>query len=58
MNWAAVLGIFGRFLQLRISFIGWRGNASRVLGKAGAKTKLLELSVALLSFGVRLTLRF
>ncbi len=58
MNWAAVLGILGRFLQLKISFIGWRGNASRVLGKAGAKTKLLELSVALLSFGVRVTLRF
>ena len=51
------MAFVNQLIQVKISFIGWKGNASVVWGRATAKYKLIEVSVALLTFGVRVTVR-
>jgi len=54
----AVLGFLATLVQLKISFIGFNKNAEFILGKqTGTQWKVAEVSVALLSFGVRITVR-
>ena len=51
------MNILGSIFQVKISFIGFNKNAKVVYGKAQTTWKLIEISVALLSFGVRVTVR-
>ena len=52
------LAIVGQFVQVRISFIGFNKNTQWIWGRTDASHKLAEVSVAVLTFGVRLTVRW
>lgn len=45
-------------LQVKISFIGWKRGQVLTYGKSEATKKLVEISLALLTFGIRITLRW
>ena len=45
-------------LQVKISFIGWKNGTVLTFGKSVATKKLIEISLALLTFGIRITLRW
>uniref|UniRef100_A0A6H1ZPZ1 Uncharacterized protein n=1 Tax=viral metagenome TaxID=1070528 RepID=A0A6H1ZPZ1_9ZZZZ len=51
------MNILGSIFQVKISFLGWKGNAQVVWGKPTATLKLIEVSVALFTVGVRITVR-
>ncbi len=56
--WATVIGFVAKSVQLKISFIGFNKNAVIVLGKkTGTKYKIAEVGVAVLTFGIRITVR-
>ena len=52
-----VVAFLSQLVQVKISFIGFNNNAQITLGKAVANYKLLEVSVALLTLGIRVTVR-
>ena len=52
-----LIGILSNLAQLKVSFLGFNKNASRTLGKPTVSIKIAEVSVAILSFGIRVTLR-
>jgi len=49
--------ILRKLIQVRVSFIGWKSNAVVKWGKEESQYKVLEISIALFTFGVRVTLR-
>ena len=51
------MNFLGKVFQLKVSFIGVKKTGQRVYGNPQADLKLAELGIAVLSFGVRLTLR-
>ncbi len=53
MNWTWLTKIF----QVKLSFLGWKANKEIVIGKPEADYKLLEGSIAVLTIGIRLTVR-
>ncbi len=53
----AITSFFGKIFQLKVSFIGLNGLSVWAWGTPYANFKLAEVSVALLSFGVRITVR-
>jgi hypothetical protein len=58
MNWLTFIPkLLGKIFQVKISFIGFNGNAQVVMGNANATHKLFEFSVALITLGLRLAIR-
>ena len=55
--WKTIIGLVPRFVQAKVSFIGFNKNAAFTLGKPDATYKVAEVSVALLTFGIRATIR-
>ena len=51
------MNFLGKVFQLKVSVIGVKKTNSRAYGNPQADLKLAELGIAVLSFGVRLTLR-
>ncbi|KKM87591.1 hypothetical protein LCGC14_1267280 [marine sediment metagenome] len=51
------MNILGKIFQVKVSFIGMNKNAVRTYGNPNASFKLIEISVALLTFGVRITVK-
>lgn len=55
--WKSIIAFVPRVVQARVSFIGFNKNAVLTLGKPDAKYKVAEVSVAVLTFGIRITVR-
>ena len=52
------LAFLAQLVQIKVSFIGFNKNAIVVLGKqTGTQYKVAEISAAVLTFGIRLTVR-
>ena len=51
------MNILGKIFQLKVSIIGVGNTGARAYGNPNATFKLIEISVALLSFGVRITVK-
>ena len=51
------MNFLGKIFQLKVSGIGFKGTIARQYGNPNASFKLLEISIALLTFGLRVTVR-
>ena len=51
------MNFLGKLFQLRVSLIGAGKVTVKLYGKPQASFKLLEVSVALLSFGIRIVVK-
>jgi len=52
-----MLAFLTQIVQLKVSVIGTGKQAEHIFGKWRADTKIAEISVALLTVGIRVTLR-
>ena len=51
------MNILGKLFQLKVSIIGVKKAGARTYGNPKATFKLVEISIAILSFGIRITIR-
>ncbi len=56
-NVGIVTGILGKIFQLKVSVIGFKSIYTGTYGNPNATHKLIEVSVALLTFGFRAVLK-